>query len=220
MKKVIGLLMLLGLFSQQLFAAELKNMKLILDKQGIKIWSYQVANSPYYGFKAVTTVKSSLTGMVALITDTQAADQWLYRTKEVVALSREDDDRNFTVRVVTSFPWPLKDREAVVAGQITQDPNNMLVKIDSHSVANHPVRDGYERMPNVHGGWEFRALGNGQVEVTMTGHAELDLYVPAIIRNILLQEHPYHSLWSLQKIIGEPRFQTARLNSVNEPVFN
>jgi hypothetical protein len=58
MKKVIGLLMLLGLFSQQLFAAELKNMKLILDKQGIKIWSYQVANSPFYGFKAVTTVKS------------------------------------------------------------------------------------------------------------------------------------------------------------------
>ena len=98
MKKVIGLLMLLGLFSQQLFAAELKNMKLILDKQGIKIWSYQLPDSPYYGFKAVTTVKSSLTGMVALITDTESADQWLYRTKEVVALSREDDDRNFTVR--------------------------------------------------------------------------------------------------------------------------
>ena len=60
MKKVIGLLMLLGLFSQAIFAGELKNMKLILDKQGIKIWSYQLPESPYYGFKAVTTVKSSL----------------------------------------------------------------------------------------------------------------------------------------------------------------
>lgn len=47
-----------------------------------------------------------------------------------------------------------------------------------------------------------------------------EAHVPAIIRNILLQEHPYHSLLALQKIIGEPRFQTARLNSVNEPIFN
>lgn len=54
--------------------------KLILDKNNIKIWSYKVPKSPLSGFKAVTTVKSSLSGLVSLITDTQNANRWLYRT--------------------------------------------------------------------------------------------------------------------------------------------
>ena len=45
-----------------------------------------------------------------------------------------------------------------------------VVRIDSRSVDKHPVREGYERMPSVEG-WLFRPLANGQVEVTMTGHA-------------------------------------------------
>ena len=46
------------------------DLKLVLDKQNIKIWTYQVPKSTLYGFKAVTTVKSSLAGLVGLIADT------------------------------------------------------------------------------------------------------------------------------------------------------
>jgi len=219
MKAIITVLLLLSsLFSLPVLATEQTDMKLILDKNGIKIWSYRLPDSPFHGFKAVTTVKSTLSGVVALITDTESANRWLYRTNEVVALSQ--DDENFVVRVVTEFPWPFKNREAVVAGKITQDPQNLFVRIESSSVANHAVRAGYERMPKVEGGWLFRPLGHGQVEVTMTGHAELGGYVPAAIVNLLIQEHPYNSLLGLKKVIGETRFQTARLNTVREPVVN
>ena len=207
----------LSLFAAASSATEQVNMKLIQDKNGIKIWSYRLPDSPYYGFKAVTTVKSSLTGVVALLLDTEAASRWLYRTSEVQAIKLENDSTDFTVRVVTDFPWPFKDRESIVLGKITQDKQNHVVRIDSHSISDYPIRAGYERMPKVEGGWLFRPVANGQVEVTMTGHAELGGMVPAAIVNLLIQEHPYHSLMGLKKVIGEARFQTARLNAIHEP---
>lgn len=211
------LLVFLSLFSQASMAIEQVGMKLILDKNGIKIWSYRLPDSPYYGFKAVTTVKSTLTGVVALLLDTESANRWLYRTSEVQPIKLENDNMDFTIRVVSNFPWPFKDRESIVVGKITQDRQNHFVRIDSHSINDYPIRDGYERMPKVEGGWLFRPAGNGQVEVTMTGHAELGGMVPAAIVNLLIQEHPYNSLLGLKKVIGEPRFQTARLNAIHEP---
>ncbi|PTQ89683.1 START domain-containing protein [Agitococcus lubricus] len=214
------LLVVLSFFSQSVMATEQMNMKLILDKNGIKIWSYRLPDSPYYGFKAVTTVKSTLTGVVALIMDTESASRWLYRTLEVQPISLENNKMNFVIRVVTDFPWPFKDREAVVEGKITQDPQNHFVRIESNSVNDYPIRDGYERMPKVEGGWLFRPLTNGSVEVTMTGHAELGGYVPAAIVNLLIQEHPYNTLLALKGVIGETRFQNARLTGIHEPVLN
>ena len=63
---IIGLC--LSILSQTAMAiVEQVDMKLILDKNDIKIWSYRLPDSPYHGFKAVTTLKSSLTGAVAMV---------------------------------------------------------------------------------------------------------------------------------------------------------
>ena len=100
------------------------DLKLVLDKQNIKIWAYQVPKSSLYGFKAVTTVKSSLAGLVGLITDTEHANRWLYRTSAIDVLHRSENNQAFTIRVITDFPWPFTDREALVDVRIAQDPKN------------------------------------------------------------------------------------------------
>ena len=120
---------------------------------------------------------------------------------------------------MSDFPWPFKDREAIVKGRIVQDRHSHCVTIESQSLDDYPISDNHERMPKVEGGWLFRPLANGQVEVTMTGHADLGGAVPAVIVNLLIQEHPYQSLLAMRKIIGEPRFQSARLVDVKEPVM-
>ncbi|HQV81009.1 MAG: hypothetical protein KBF23_03815 [Agitococcus sp.] len=215
---IIGLC--LSILSQTAMAiVEQVDMKLILDKNDIKIWSYRLPDSPYHGFKAVTTLKSSLTGAVAMVMDTQAANRWLYRTIAVEPIQLQNNNMDFLIRVVSDFPWPFKDREAIVKGKISQDSHSHCVTIESYSLDDYPIRDGYERMPKVEGGWLFRPLGNGRVEVTMTGHADLGGAVPAIIVNLLIQEHPYQSLLAMRKIIGESRFQSARLVDVKEPVM-
>lgn len=195
----------------------LSSQKLILDRQGIKIWSYQVPNSPLYGFRAVTTVKSTLSGLVSLIADTQNGSRWLYRTSHIDLLQRNDADMSFTVRVVTDFPWPFNDREALVFGRISQDPQSYQVRIDSHNVDTFPVDRCCLRMPSVEGSWIFKPLADGQVEVTMTGHADPGGRVPVSVVNLLIQEHPYNSLKGLRRIIGESRYQNGHFLTIREP---
>ena len=190
--------------------------RLVLDRQGIKIWAYQVPDSPLYGFKAVTTVKSSLSGLVALIGDTNNARKWIYRTKAVELLERNDNARTFAVRVVTDFPWPFRDRDAVVVGSIDQDPHTFRVRIDSHS-AQKPAKACCVRMPMVEGSWILKPLPAGMVEITMTGHADPGGYIPTGAVNLLVQEYPYNTLKGLRKIIGENLYQQSQLAFITEP---
>ena len=213
----VGLWLLALLGSMVALAAETSAPRLVLDKDGIKVWAYEVPGSPLYGFKAVTTVHSSLSSIVGLITDTEAAPRWLYRTSEVETLQRNDEDMSFTVRVVTDFPWPFKNREAVVAGKITQDLRTMQVRIDSRRVGGYGVLKDNVSMPEVQGSWIFRPMGQGQVEVTMTGHADPGGILPSALINLLVQEHPYRSLSALRELIASPQYQGYRVASIREP---
>ncbi len=195
------------------------DLKLVLDKQNIKIWAYQVPKSSLYGFKAVTTVKSSLAGLVGLITDTEHASRWLYRTSAIDVLHRSENNQAFTIRVITDFPWPFTDREALVDVRIAQDPKTEKVRIESNESAtavNYPVKDCCLRMPMVQGYWSFKPLANGMVEVTMSGHADPGGRIPASAVNFLIQEHPYNSLKGLRKVISDPMYQKLQYAYIHE----
>lgn len=213
----VGLWLVALLGAMTAFASESATPRLVLDKEGIRVWAYEVPGSPLYGFKAVTTVHSRLSSIVGLITDTEAAPRWLYRTSEVETLQRNEGDMSFTVRVVTDFPWPFKNREAVVAGKITQDPRTMQVRIDSRRVGGYVALKGNVSMPDVQGSWIFRPLGQGQVEITMTGHADPGGNLPPALINLLIQEHPYRSLSALRELIASPEYQEYRVASIREP---
>ena len=49
-------------------------------------------------------------------------------------LQRSENNQSFTIRVVTDFPWPFTDREALVDVRIAQDPKTAKVRIDSMSL--------------------------------------------------------------------------------------
>lgn len=212
---IIGCLLANSVFAEDTNQTE----KLILDKNNIKIWSYKVPKSPLSGFKATTTVKSSLSGLVSLITDTQNANRWLYRTNRIDVLARDDSQQFFTIRVITDVPWPLTDREALVDVRISQDAKTGRVRIDSNesvSANKYPVADCCLRMPMVKGYWLFKPVGNGLVEVTMSGHADPGGMIPKGLVNFLIQEHPYNTLQGLRRVIGDMSYQKTQYPHIVE----
>ena len=222
MSKWFALFVVWGCLIGNLWANDEANQssKLILDKNNIKIWSYKVPKSPLSGFVATTTVKSTLSGLVSLITDTQNANRWLYRTSRIDVLARDDGQQFFTIRVITDVPWPLTDREALVDVRITQDKTGR-VRIDSNesvSASKYPVADCCLRMPMVKGYWLFKPVGNGMVEVTMSGHADPGGMIPKGLVNFLIQEHPYNTLQGLRRVIGDTTYQKAQYPHIVESV--
>ncbi len=188
------------------------------DRDGIQVWTRDVADFPIREFKAVTTVKSSLNGLVGLIMDTANAGQWIYRTSRVELLQRDDDKGYFLIHVETDFPWPLTDRDAVVEGRITQDEKTRVVTVRSHSLplSQYPAKPDFVRMPEMQGTWIFRPLDQGRVEVTMLGRADPGGRIPASAVNLLIHETPYRTLQGLRRVVAAPQYQKSVLPQIRE----
>ena len=208
----VALLLLVSVVSQ---AAE---WELARDRNGIKVWTRNEPGYPIRAFKAVTTVDSSLSGLVSLIMDTDHVSEWAYRILGVNVLTRDDDAATFVIYTKTDFPWPLSNRDVVLAGQIAQDEKTKLVTIRSRSTpaGQYPEQPGFLRMPDMVGDWIFRPLGAGKVEVTMIGRADPSGNIPFGVVNLIIHETPYRTLQGLRQVIGADRYQRARLKQIKE----
>lgn len=191
---------------------------LIVDRDGIKIWTYKIPNYPVRGFRATTVVKSSLEGLVSLIQDTSRARDWIYHVDSIDMVKRDDNEQKFVVRAKLNF-WPLKDRDAYIQGHLVQDPRTLTVYIDSTLVPQgvYPEDDGFVRMADLQGHWILRPIGQGNVEVTMSGRADPGGDIPKFLLNMLIQENPYNTLLGLQKLVSEDRYQKAVVKQIREP---
>lgn len=195
------------------------DMSLARDSHDVKVWTYPIPNYPIRGFKAVTVVKSTLAGLVNLIMDTDNAPKWVYRTNQITIVKRDDSQQSFTIHVETDFPWPLKDRDVYVQGKISQDPKTLVVSVVSQSTpaGMFPVDSHFVRMPDMQGLWQFKPLGKGMVEVTMSGRADPSGAIPASVVNLVIQETPYNTMRGLREAVGEDKYQKNLLKQIIEP---
>ena len=191
---------------------------LAINRQQVRVWTVAEPGEPLRGFRAVTTVRSSLSALVSLLMDTNAAPRWIYRTRRIDVLRCDEAAGTFVVLAEMDF-WPLANRDVVVEGHVTQDPATLGVTIDSRSVslASAPPREGRVRMPAMRGRWEFRPLGGGMVEVTMTGHADPGGHIPDFLVNLMIKETPYQTLLGMRRVIAAPAYQQSRYAGIREP---
>lgn len=192
---------------------------LAIDRQQVKVWTVREPDAPLRGFRATTTVRSSLSGLVRLIMDTAAAPEWVYRTDRMQLLRSDEQAGTFTVLAEMDF-WPLPDRDVVVEGRVSQDPATLVVTVDSHAVRQPalPPRAGFVRMRSMRGVWQFRPLGHGLVEVSMTGHADPGGHIPDFLINLMIKETPYRTLLGLRHVIGGAKYQQERVPGIREPL--
>lgn len=188
------------------------------NADGITVWTRDVSGYTLREFRAETTVRSTLAGLVSLVMDTERAATWIYRTRRVDVLQRDDRDATFVVRMVTDFPWPLADRDAVVAGRIMQGGDG-TVRIISQSLQDDstPEDPALVRMRDFYGNWTFRPLDDGTVHVTMQGRADPGGTLPHAIVNLLIHDTPFQTLRGLRRVIVQPRYQQSVQPTIREP---
>lgn len=197
-------------------AAE-ENWSQARNHDGIRVWTREVPGYPIRAFKATTIVKSTLGGLVTLVLDTPRAGEWIYRTDRVDVLRRNDEKASFVVRIITDFPWPLRDRDVIVEGIIHQEEGG-TVSIISRTVPREFYSEDpdYMRMPDFEGLWTFKPLGKGLVEVTMQGRADPGGSIPASVINLIVHETPYQTMRGLRRMLEDKRYNAATLPQIRE----
>ncbi len=193
--------------------------QLKIDRSGVKVWTYQVAGNPSFNFKATTVLDSTLAGAVNLVLDLEHISSWVPFTRKVDLLQKQDENGNFVLRMELDFPFPLKDRDVVVAGQIRQLADGSVV-INNRAIADNaaPERADFIRIKHYEGGWVFRPMGNGKVQVTATGFADPAGSLPLGIVNMFVQQQPYMMLHNMQTAVQASQYQQSRLTIPAEAI--
>jgi hypothetical protein len=185
-----------------------------------RAWSGQRADG-IPAFRATTVVEARLSSLLAVLLDTTRASQWVYRLREAALLRTEGPTRGVTL-VVTASPFPLKDRESVVAWEVTQDPNSLAVTVTCRPTADAPApRADRVRMSVFESRWLFTPRPDGRVEVLFEGMGDPggNLAWPVLrhFANAAVWEGPWHTVVSLHRMVREPPFPQAELPFIHEP---
>ncbi|WP_418318049.1 START domain-containing protein [Piscinibacter sakaiensis] len=185
-----------------------------------RVW---LANRPGVAsaFRATTVVDASLSALTAVLLDSERMPDWVYRVRETQRVRSDGPTRGVSL-VVTSMPFPLLDRDAVVAWSLTQHPQTLVVTLAGRQadglVPPHPERI---RMPLFESRWVFSPRADGRVDVLFEGAGDpggnLALPVLREIVGSLSWQAPWQTILALREIVREPGYAQARLPFIREP---
>lgn len=202
-------LLTLIFFASSAFAIDTTGWRLVSDKNGIQVYMKHDDEARIKTFRGVTRVKvDRLDSMSGVLNDTPNMPRWMHfisKAKEI----RRSDYLNREYQFLTTLPWPLADREAIVKLQVRQDPVSKGVNVH---VINAPTllppNPDYIRFPQMTGVFSFFPTGK-EKEVEVTYELVLDPggYIPAWIANIVLKDTPYFTLERLRRVVERPEYK-------------
>ncbi|MCL6249321.1 START domain-containing protein [Acinetobacter sp. ANC 4945] len=208
MKKVIFMACAVA-FTAAVQAKTMDNAKLTINKNNIKVWTYQNAQNPVFQYKAETSFDVPIEKAVSLILDVENAVNWVPYMGSVKVLSRDDQKGEFSLYMVLDFPFPLKDRDLVVQGKMRKDAQG-IISIQNKAVKKgYPINPNYVRLTDYEGDWTFQRLGNQKVKVSTYGYANPEGSIPLSFVNMFVQQQPYQMLQKMKVQLGKSKTATA-----------
>ncbi|WP_180011062.1 START domain-containing protein [Acinetobacter sp. YH16055] len=204
MKKVIFMACAVA-FTAAVQAKTMDNAKLSINKNNIKVWTYQNAQNPVFQYKAETNFDVPIEKAVSLILDVENAVNWVPYMGSVKVLSRDDQKGEFSLYMVLDFPFPLKDRDLVVQGKMRKDAQG-IISIQNKAVKKgYPINPNYVRLTDYEGDWTFQRLDNQKVKVSTYGYANPEGSIPLSFVNMFVQQQPYQMLQKMKVQLGKSK---------------
>ena len=182
--------------------------KLSLNKNNIKVWTYQDSQNPVMMYKAETTMNASIEQAAALVLNIDHAVDWVPFLSQMKLLSRDDKKGEFLLYMVLDFPFPLKDRDLVVQGKMSKDAQGVITIQNKALKKGYPLNSNYVRLTQYEGDWSFQKLGPQKVKVSTSGYANPEGSIPLSVVNLFVQQQPYQMLQKMKAELARPQAQS------------
>lgn len=174
--------------------------KLRKDDTGVRIYTRNVAGSPFEEFRAVVTIsKTTLTNVLDIITDVKNYPQNFPNCGSASVLVQKDryDDIHY---ITIDTPWPVKKRDAIYEASTTISPNgkHAQVKLIPRSDLKEENAE-FIRVHNGSGFWELDEISTNTVQVVYQFHADPGGEIPAWIANAVIVSNPLKTMQSLRE---------------------
>ena len=80
----------------------------------IVVYTKVVENQPIKAVKAITTLDVSMPTLLTVLSDADLVPEWIPVIGKAELLQETDTNGVSIMYMVTSFPWPIRNRDAVV----------------------------------------------------------------------------------------------------------
>ena len=218
MKTCAITIILLALGCSGSFASETKKAKWVLakDKKGVQVYTRKVEGIDFKEFKGVITIKTSLSSLVALVSDAEASPDWLANCSKSAILKQITPQETYTYSL-SKAPWPVMDRDTILHNQIFQDKTTLVVTIRQTGKPDYiKEKKNIARVKRVEGFWQFTPQQDGNVEIVYQVLSDPGGKLPVWLVNSSLVSQPYDTLPKMQKVVKREKYQKATLEFIKE----
>lgn len=185
---------------------------LVKDKDGIKVYTREVAGSPLKEYRGVVQVRTSLESLIALYYDPEACSEWIHNCKSAKVLKELSPTEKY-IYSENEAPWPVSNRDLVFRAVITQNPDSKEVLITEEGVPNYiPENSCCIRIPEMKSYWKFTPLSSGVVEVTWQSHSNPGGRLPNFLVNSVVVDMPFETLSKMKEIVQRKKYQQSKLS--------
>ena len=185
--------------------------KLKTNKDGIKIFSKQVADSKINMIKVECELSATLTQLVSVILDINTSDQWQFNTKNFSVVKRVSPSELYYYAEL-NFPWPASNRDFVSHLTITQDMRTKMVTVSAVNISDMvPVKPTIVRLNRSAGKWTIMPLEKKLIKVEYVLQVDPDGSIPTWLTNLFSFKGPLETFKSLRTHLKKPAYATASL---------
>jgi hypothetical protein len=195
------------------------NWKLSEEKDGIKIYTCNVADSKVKAIKVECELKATESQLVALLMDINSSANWVYHTKSAVIIKQVSPSELYYYSEV-NLPWPAANRDFVAHLTVSQNPVTKVVVIDGPAVPNMvPQKKGIVRINNSKGKWTITPKGFDGINIEYTLHTDPAGNLPAWMVNMFATEGPLRVFENLKQEMQKPVYKNAALPFIDNKQY-
>ncbi len=184
------------------------------EKNDVKVFYRKT--SDIYELKLITSIKSSLSGLVTLLSEVENYPGWGYKVAESKLVSQASDKESVYYSKL-DFPWPLDDRDIIMHNRITQDPiSRKIVATSVAEPATLPENSGVVRIKNAKTKWTIVPGQGGWLYVEYYIYSDPGGNLPDWLVNMAIDVGPRETIKNIRGYVSQPKYQSAKLAYIKE----
>lgn len=193
----------------------------VRDEAGIRVQRRKVEGSSLHEFQGRGVINAPLPTVLAVLHDVASAPEWMHKCAGAHVVEHIDE-RHDVVYNRTSAPWPVADRDTVLASEAVFDASTHEVRIKFWSVTHPkepPVR-GVVRMPSLTGHWTLTPIDGGRAtQAEYQVHADPGGALPGWIVNMVSKQLPFQTIAGLREQVKRRHYPEYEKWIMSTPEF-
>ncbi len=195
-------------------AQEQQKWTLKNDKDNVKV--YYKATTDVHDVKLTTSIKTSMSGIIHLLSEVDKYPRWGYKVVEARILKRVSNTEMYYYSKL-DFPWPMNDRDIIMHSKLEQDPVTHKIVAISTAVPDYLAETkDVVRIRTCNTSWTFAPGTGGWIYVEYYIHSNPGGNIPSWLVNAAIDVGPRETINSIRTFLSKPEYQQVKLAYIKE----